>query len=539
VQIQQIAVKNHSRLRDFRIFVRDHLVVVGPNDVGKSSLLRCLDLLLGCSTAQLYQRISIADFRDNSQPLVIQATLTDLSPDDKALFPDEATCDPTSKATTLTLQLTATPDGTDTLTIQRTAPAAGTGRQLSREQLAGIGWTLLSATATARDVREDRRNTIDDLLAAIDLGDEKAQFDALNTQLDALLGTSKVLESLRSDLAQQLSKAIPHRIATDDLVLSPGARVDNDVLSDVRIQLRRDGQLRNLVEQSDGTRALYAIAFYDLVSSAANVVAIDEPEIHLHPTSQRSLAKLLQSSTNQKVISTHSADIVGAFPPDSIISIRAGGTVVQPQEGFLSDDERMTVQWWVRDKLEPLTARTIIAVEGSSDGIILERVCQLTGRDLDRLGVCTIETDGCGNMKSVIKLFGTNGFDIPLALLIDLDAKTDTAKVLAVHEDDLEQSSVWISDPDLEAEYVAALGADRVWAALSASHLFNQNELKNCTATGPGGSRTDEDVANFCRRRTKATKVKSAMVVATLLDETAARKISSIEKLLTATLDGA
>jgi putative ATP-dependent endonuclease of OLD family len=112
-------------------------------------------------------------------------------------------------------------------------------------------------------------------------------------------------------------------------------------------------------------------------------------------------------------------------------------------------------------------------------------------------------------MKSVIKLFGTNGFDIPLALLIDLDAKTDTAKVLAVHEDDLEQSSVWISDPDLEAEYVAALGADRVWAALSASHLFNQNELK------------------------------SAMVVATLLDETAARKISSIEKLLTATLDGA
>ncbi|MFE7421023.1 ATP-dependent endonuclease [Rhodococcus sp. NPDC057529] len=539
MQIQQLSVRNHSRLHDFEISFRNHLVVVGPNDVGKSSLLRCLDLLLGCNTAQLYQRLSINDFRDSSQPLFIQATLSELSPDDKALFPDEASCDPSSKATTLTLQLIANADGPDTLTIQRTAPTAGTGRQISREQLAGIRWTLLSATATARDVREDRRNAIDDLLAAIDLGDEKAQFDALNTQLDALLGTSKVLHRLRSDLAQQLSKAIPHNITTDDLVLSPGSRVDNDVLSDVRVQLRRDGQLRNLVEQSDGTRALYAIAVYDLVSSAANVVAIDEPEIHLHPTSQRSLAKLLQNSTTQKVISTHSADIVGAFPPDSIVSIRAGGTVVQPRAGFLSDDERMAVQWWVRDKLEPLTARSIIAVEGSSDRIILERVCQLTGRDLDRLGACIIETDGCGNMRSVIKLFGSNGFDIPVALLIDLDAKADTAKVLAVHEDDLEQNSVWVSDPDLEAEYVAALGADSVWAALSGSHLFNQNELKNCAATGPGGSRTDVDVANFCRRKSKATKVKSAMVVATLLDEPAARQMSSIEKLLAAILDGA
>ncbi|MBQ9055541.1 AAA family ATPase [Rhodococcus sp. (in: high G+C Gram-positive bacteria)] len=538
MHIQQLAVSNHSRLADFDIALRAHLVVVGPNDVGKSSLLRCLDLLLGCSTTQLYQRLSVDDFQVRDQPLIVRATLTGLSSDDKALFPDEPTVDPATGETTLVLQLSVTIDDTETLSIQRTAPTAGTGRQLTRTQLAGIGWTLLSATATSRDLRDDRRSTVDDILQSVDLGAEQAGFDALTQQLITLLGSSKVLGDLRSNLATQLSKALPHTVGRDDLSLTPGASIDNDVLSDVRLLVQRNGQPRSLVEQSDGTRALYAIALYDLVSSAANMVAIDEPEIHLHPTSQRSLAKLLQSSGNQKILATHSADIVGAFPPDCIVSIRAGGTIVQPDEGFLSDDERMMVRWWVRDKLEPLTARAVIAVEGISDRIILERVCELTGRDLDRLGVSVIETDGCGDMGPVAKLFGTTGFDIPISLLIDDDAKSKTASALGVPETDLEQHAVWISDPDLEAEYLSALGADAVWNAISASHLFNDNERANCTATGPGQTRTEADVATFCRKRKHGTKVKAAMVVAPLLDEQTARNISSVEKLLSTSIDG-
>ncbi|MCZ4542919.1 ATP-dependent endonuclease [Rhodococcus erythropolis] len=537
MRIQSLAVSNHSRLADFDIGVREHLVVVGPNDVGKSSLLRCLDFLLGCSNAQLYQRLTVDDFRVRDQPLIVRANLIGLSSDDQALFPDETTVDPRSSELTLTLLLSATIVDGENLSIQRTAPTSGTGRQISREQLAGLGWAFLGATASSRDLREDRRSSVNDILQAVDLGAEQADFEALTARLVTLIGSSKVLSDLRTNLASQLSKALPHSVDENDLVLSPGASVDDDVLSDVRLQIKRNGQLRSLVEQSDGTRALYALALYDLVSSAANVVAIDEPEIHLHPTSQRSLAKLLQSSSTQKVLATHSADIVGGFRPDCIVSIRAGGIVVQPRAGFLSDDERMAVRWWVRDKLEPLTARTVIAVEGISDRILLERVCQLTGRDLDRLGVSVIETDGCGDMGPVSKLFGTTGFNIPISLLIDEDAKTKTADALSIPEADLEQHSVWISDPDLEAEYVAALGADTVWSALSASHLFSKNELANCAVSGPGKSRTEADVAAFCRKKSKY-KVQAAMVIVDLLDAQTARSISSMEKLLAATVDG-
>jgi putative ATP-dependent endonuclease of the OLD family len=531
VRLTRIKVINHSRLIDLEIQVRQHMVLVGPNDVGKSSVLRCLDLLLGASTAQLYQRIVADDFRDREQPVIIEADLADFTATDEALFPDEISVDEATGKTSLTLRLSATVDAVGTLNILRIAPRGGTDRQISREQLEGIGWRLLGATGLSRDLREDRRSALDDILQAIDLGAEQADFDALARQFQEKLRSSSVLDGLRDHLAGQLSKALPQQIEKEDLVFIPGATADNDVLSDVRLQVTKDGASRSLVEQSDGTRALYAIALYDLTTVGANMVGIDEPEIHLHPTSQRSLAKLLQDGVNQKFIATHSSDIVGAFPPECIAAVRAGGIVVQAEEGFLTDDERMSVRWWVRDKLEPLTARHVIAVEGISDRIILERASDVTNRNLDRLGISVVETSGAGDMGAIIKLFGNSGFHIPMALLIDKDATKETANKLGVPEADLEQHSTWVSDPDLEAEYTVALGAQTVWAALSASPLFSSNELASCAASGVAGARTDADVAAFCRRNNK-TKVRAAMVVAQLLDDVSARAIKSVNSLL-------
>lgn len=328
MRLTRIKIENHSRLEDLEIEVRNHLVLVGANDVGKSSLLRALDLILGSSTAQLYSNITNEDFRDRSQPFVVEVDLCDFSMVDKALFPDEIAIDPVDGSAKLNIRLSAEVDASDTVAITRNAPSGGTGRLLSRDQITGLGWKFLSATNQARDLREDRKSALDEILGAVELGAERADFEEIASSLVATLGKSTVLGNLRSDLASQLSKALPEPIAQSDLALVPGAAADDDVLSDVRLQVSKAGVPRDLSEQSDGMKALFAIAFYDLMSGVANVVGIDEPEVHLHPTSQRSLARLLKERPNQKIIATHSSDIVSAFDPDQIVVIRQGGRVV-------------------------------------------------------------------------------------------------------------------------------------------------------------------------------------------------------------------
>lgn len=532
MKLVRATIENHSRLQDVDLRVSDHLVIVGPNDVGKSSLLRALDLLLGRRTPQIYASVTEDDLRDRSLPFVVNADFQAFSDDDKALFPDEITIDASTANETLRVRLEVTADEAGTIEVRRFAPDAGHGRQLSREQQSGLGWRLIAATSRDRDVRDSQSGALRGLLDDLDLGDERVVLEKLIADFQNQLATSPSLGTLRADLAKHLSRALPEQITPDDLAFVAGAVTEGDVLRDVNLRITRDGSSRQVGDQSDGTRALFALALYDLVSTSAYIVAIDEPEAHLHPTSQRSLARLLQAGQNQKLVSTHSSDIVGSFAPDQVVAIKPGGVVVQPGVGFLDDDERMVARWWMRDKLEPLAARTVLGVEGLSDRILVEGVAAVAGGNLDRLGAAIVETGGSGGMKAILKLFGAQGFDIPLRLLIDEDARDETASAVGVAAGDLEAQPIFVSNPDLEAEYVSAIGAAEFWTALTASALFSPNELANCTCSGPIGTRTSADVAAFCRRNKSGYKVRAAMVAAKHLTEATARNVRSVQALL-------
>ena len=294
-------------------------------------------------------------------------------------------------------------------------------------------------------------------------------------------------------MSEQLSTALPERVAQNDLTFVPGAAADNNVLDGVRLHVND----KSISEQSDGKRAIYAIALYDLISNGANVVAIDEPEIHLHPSSQRSLARLLKNGRNQKIIATHSPDIVSAFDPELIVSVREGGEAVQSERDFLTDDQRMTLRWWARDKLEPLTARHVVFVEGISDRIVIERVAELTERNLDRLGISIVETGGAGDMGPIWNLFGPNGFNTPLSLLIDEDAIVKTANNIGITEEELRKFPIWISHRDLEDEYVRAVGVSAYWDALCSSDQFGRNELDKLKEHLEAGALSEDALAEY------------------------------------------
>jgi putative ATP-dependent endonuclease of OLD family len=105
MRLSRIEITNHSRIRDLKVDVRGHAVIIGANDVGKTSLLRLLNMLLGNTTAQLYQQAGIADLRDATAGFVVEARFVEFTDPERTLFPREISVDPDDKSESMRVQL--------------------------------------------------------------------------------------------------------------------------------------------------------------------------------------------------------------------------------------------------------------------------------------------------------------------------------------------------------------------------------------------------------------------------------------------------
>ena len=195
----------------------------------------------------------------------------------------------------------------------------------------------------------------------------------------------------------------------------------------------------------------------------------------------------------------------------------------------------MVARWWVGRRLEPLTAAIVIAVEGPSDRIIVNKAADALGIDLDKRDIVVVETDGCGNMRVVESIFGSGGFNIPLFELVDNDNRDDIARRVGADSADIADLAahhVFVSCYDLEDEYVRAIGAKRLWEKIRAMKIFSRTEMRQCKKD-PDGNPTDRNLAQFIREKT-SRKIPAALLAASLIDANNAPKVLSVARLLEA-----
>lgn len=530
MRLSNVAINNHSRIKDLDIEFRRHAVIVGANDVGKSSILRLLNLTLGASTAGLYRALTPTDLRNPEQPLIVNAQWIDFSEENRRSFPAEISIDQDHESEYLWVQMVveADPDDPDEITVRRWFPEAGHQRAPSREQLEVFGWRYLRATRSSAMI-EGAHSPVRTLMAAADLGPTEEGLKSLLNQFNEQLSGNDSLAELLNRVANHLSRAMPKNMTREDLAIRSVTDPSTDVLQNVSIFLNRGEEQVSLLEQSDGVRQLMSMTLFDLAEGTANVLAIDEPELHLHPTSQRTVADLLSGEGNQKIIVTHSPYILHRFEPSEVIAIDRHGVCRQIEETALSKVEKVLAHWWSPRLLEALTARFVILVEGDADRVIVDAVSRSLGIDLDKIGAVVVELDGADKFKNVFPLLGPDGFGPTLLGLVDEKEADSWVNAFKQKRDAVVDRKVFVSGVDLEDEYTRALGGKGSAQALIDGEFCREEGLLRAAQVSSLEDLTPEAVAKFCRDK---GKVGAATCIAEALDQDSSRKISSVTRLL-------
>ncbi|MBS3873131.1 MAG: AAA family ATPase [Firmicutes bacterium] len=187
-----------------------------------------------------------------------------------------------------------------------------------------------------------------------------------------------------------------------------------------------DGYALNLAALKDTAMrdGLYSFLSQTIPSAhGSTILAVEEPEAHLHPIYQRLLYKHVMNKTNTSVIiTTHSTHISSVAPITSLVHLIAkpDGTCVNTTAGLqLPSEEYADLARYIDVKRGELyTAKGIIFVEGIAEEYLVTSFSECLGFELDRLGlvICDINST---NFKPYCRFADVLG--IPYVVITDGD----------------------------------------------------------------------------------------------------------------------
>ncbi|MEN3748771.1 DUF2813 domain-containing protein [Sphingomonas sp. HF-S3] len=251
----------------------------------------------------------------------------------------------------------------------------------------------------------------------------------LNQQvLDAHTG----FESVKTRLANS-GKMVPLGGGADPVRIEALPNRVFDILAKTQVMLSgKTGAALPLSQHGEGTQSLAVICLFDAFldaqligefgEGAVPILTLEEPEAHLHPAAVRAVGQMLSNFVGQKLISTHSGDLLSSVSLKSLRRLRRVGDevkVFQLTDGAIGNEDLRRLDHHVRRHRGGfLFAKVWLLVEGETDETVFQETARILGVDLFGIGVCCFKFTEIG-VEPFIRL--ADQFGIHWIVVADAD----------------------------------------------------------------------------------------------------------------------
>ncbi len=556
MQIVKATIHNYRCIKSLSFCPSQHNVVIGRVDVGKSSFLSALALVLDADVGRRFRPVEEMDFYQgnmfdnvgNPVSIEIEVTLSHCSDEEKDNFFEYWEPWDTEKAELIehAEDISIIDDKKNLFAFRIAVRAAYDAnekeirclwyypkfsfiggnlewRACPRTDREKVGFFLIPAE---RDINKalsfTRYSALDKALRhdRISLDKEITKIGGTLQGAGAYLFENEQFEELINEVEQSVEKLLnlSRDASSRKLTFEVSGLGHYDIMNILRAFVLPEGSPKAYPINNQGVGAKQVIVLATLRMLAARkkscIIAIEEPEIGLHPYMQRGLTRDILGTSCQTLITTHSTHIAQVAGRDAlhlIIDSRGGEkTIFNTTPGKHMGCSAETIRavqknagHYPLDLLECLFAPRVLLVEGPGDREavpeLLRKLSDIDSKkdDLDGLGIGVMPCEGKEAIPKMAPYFRMLNKEV--YSLVDDEPSTDQSNPQIISACDC--TFIWPERKAIERILLDSVGESTLDKFIAEVTDYGENYFAHSRASAKDLSGKKEDVFLYLKNK--------------------------------------